>query len=154
LAEDIASGALPPRTRLPPRRELAFALDVTANTTSRGYREGVAQALIKGEVGRGTFVRAPQNVGLESAPADMRRPARGAIDISRNLSCSGLAATALAKTLAALRKSGQLATLTGCQTEAGPTHHAEAAVSWLERCGVEAGADEIIVINGAQQGLL
>lgn len=154
LAEDIASGALPPGTRLPPHRDLAYALDVSPNTTSRAYGEGVARALIQGEVGRGTFVRAPVGPGPQGEPADLRRPAGGPIDLSRNLPCPGIAGTALAETLAALGRSGRLAALTDYQTEPGPAHHAEAAVSWLERCGVNAGADEVAITHGAQHGLL
>lgn len=154
LAEDIASGALSPGTRLPPYRDLAYALDVSPNTTSRAYREGVARALIQGEVGRGTFVRAPSGMGLAGEPTDLRRPTEGPIDLSRNLPCPGLGAAALAETLAVLSRGGPLAGLTDHQAEPGPMHHTEAAVSWLERCGVKAVADEVTITHGAQHGLL
>ena len=154
LAEDIASGALSPGMRLPPHRELAFALGVSANTTSRAYAEGVARALIQGEVGRGTFVRAPGVAGPAGDPADMRRPTTGPIDLSRNLPCPGLVATALAETLAALGQSGRLEALTDYQTENDIAHHKEAAIAWLSRSGIAAKRDEAVVTNGAQHGIL
>ena len=154
LAEDIASGLLSPGTRLPPHRELAFALGVSPNTTSRAYGEGVARALIQGEVGRGTFVRRPDSTGLVPEPANMRRPIEGPIDLSRNLPCPGTAATALAETLSALSRGSRLEAFTDYQTEGGPTKHTEAAIAWLERCGVKAGGDEVIITNGAQHGIL
>ena len=153
LAEDIASGALPPGTRLPPHRELAYALKVSPNTTSRAYGEGVARALIQGEVGRGTFVRLPGGGGPNGDPTDMRRPAVGPIDLSRNLPCLGLAATALAETLVALGHGGRLAALTDVQTEADIAHQTEAAVAWLNRSGIPADCDEAVVTNGAQHGI-
>ncbi|NVN12107.1 GntR family transcriptional regulator, partial [Nguyenibacter vanlangensis] len=59
MAEDIASGDLPAGACLPPHRVLAWQLGLSPNTTSRAYAEGVKRALLRGEVGRGTFVRVP-----------------------------------------------------------------------------------------------
>ncbi|GAB5470927.1 MAG: PLP-dependent aminotransferase family protein [Rhodospirillales bacterium] len=154
LAEDIASGRLPPGRRLPPHRDLAYALGVSPNTTSRAYAEGVARALIRGEVGRGTFVRRPDGAAPVAEPADMRRPRTGPIDLSRNLPCPGLAATALAETLAVLSRSGGLEALTDDQSAAEGTHHADAAIAWLGRSGVAASREEVVVTNGGQHGLL
>ncbi len=154
LADDIAMGRLAPGTRLPPHRDLAFALEVSPNTTSRAYAEAVARALVQGEVGRGTFVRGAHRADLEPASADMRRPASGPIDLSRNLPCPGLAAPFLAEALAALGRDGPLDALTDYQAEADLVRHATAACVWLERCGVPAGSDEIVVTNGAQHGIL
>ncbi|MCG8544754.1 MAG: PLP-dependent aminotransferase family protein [Alphaproteobacteria bacterium] len=154
LAEDIASGALPPGTRLPPHRELAYALNVSPNTTSRAYGEGVARALIRGEVGRGTFVRAPGGAGLTGAVTDMRRPAGGPIDLSRNLPCPSFAAATLAETLAALGEGGRMEALIDYQVDSDIAHHKEAAIAWLNRSGVTADLHEVVVTNGAQHGIL
>ena len=154
LAEDIDSGALPPGTRLPPHRELAYALRVSPNTTSRAYGEGVARALIQGEVGRGTFVRAPGGARLVGDPADMRRPRTGPIDFSRNLPCPALAATALAEALTALGRDARLEAFTDYQTENDIAHHTDSAIAWLNRSGIAADRHEVIVTNGAQHGIL
>ncbi len=153
LAEDIISGVLPPGARLPPHRELAYALDVSPNTTSRAYAEGTARALIRGEVGRGTFVRAPGRVEPAGGTTDMRRAAEGPIDVSRNLPCPGVAAAALAETLVALGHDDRLAALTDYQSEADTAAQADAAIAWLQRSGVTADRDEAVVTNGAQHGI-
>ncbi len=63
LAEDVRRGTLAPGTRLPTHRELAWRLRVTIGTVSRAYAEAERRGLITGEVGRGTFVRSPKDVG-------------------------------------------------------------------------------------------
>ena len=163
LAEDIASGALQPGARLPPHRLLAYALNVSPNTTSRAYAEGVARALINGEVGRGTFVRAPgaSAPGVRAPGAsllrddtdDVRRPGEGPIDLSRNLPCRGGAATALAETLTALGEGRRLQALTDDQSTFDVAHHTQAAVAWLARCGVTADGHEVVITNGGQHGI-
>ncbi len=62
IAADICAGTLPPQTRLPPQRELAFALGVTVGTVSRAYGEIVRRGLVQGEIGRGTYVLASEAV--------------------------------------------------------------------------------------------
>jgi DNA-binding transcriptional MocR family regulator len=76
IAEDIATGALPARTKLPPQRDLAYDLGVTVGTVGRAYALIRQRGLVSGEVGRGTFVlgSAP-NVDLEEdAKPDLDRP--------------------------------------------------------------------------------
>ena len=63
IGDDIAAGHLPPGTRLPTHRDLAWRLGVTVGTVSRAYNEAAKLNLIGGEVGRGTYV-------LEPATAD------------------------------------------------------------------------------------
>jgi DNA-binding transcriptional MocR family regulator len=154
LAEDIASGVLQPGTRLPPHRELAYRLGISPNTTSRAYAEGVDRALIQGEVGRGTFVRMPGAAGLDAVPGDMRRPAAGPVDLSRNLPCPGLAAPQLARALTALGQSNRPQALTDDQTEADLDRQADAAIAWLEYADIKADRSEVVVTNGAQHGIL
>lgn len=60
LADDVATGRLPPGSRLPTHRDLAWQLKVTVGTVSRAYAEATRRGLIGGEVGRGTFVQQPQ----------------------------------------------------------------------------------------------
>src|ERR671912_473701 len=59
IAHDMQSGRLKAGERLPPHRELADALGVTVTTVTRGYSEAERRGLVRGEVGRGTFVRPP-----------------------------------------------------------------------------------------------
>ncbi len=153
MAEDIASGRLAVATRLPPYRELAYALGLSPHTVSRAYAEGVKRALLRGEVGRGTFVRVP-GAGLdEGAPGDLVREASGPIDLARNLPVQGLAEPHLRRVLGELGQDRDLRALLDYQTDADLAHHTDAALAWLERCGVGAGPETVVQSNGAQHGI-
>lgn len=52
----ISHGVLPPGTKLPPQRNLAFDIGVTIGTISRAYALVHERGLVAGEVGRGTYV--------------------------------------------------------------------------------------------------
>ena len=59
IADDIAEGRLAPGAKLPPQRDLSWRLGVTVGTVSRAYTEAERQGLVRGEVGRGTYVLRP-----------------------------------------------------------------------------------------------
>src|SRR5918993_1671109 len=56
LRRDVEAGVLPPGTRLPPHRELANRLGVAIGTVSRAYAIAERRGIVRGQVGRGTFV--------------------------------------------------------------------------------------------------
>lgn len=58
IASRVASGALPPGTRLPTVRRLAADLDLAVNTVARTYKELEADGVVVTEGRRGTFVSA------------------------------------------------------------------------------------------------
>ena len=58
LDDGIARGALRAGFQLPPERDLAAALAVSRATVVSAYRELEARGLVRGYVGRGTFVSA------------------------------------------------------------------------------------------------
>jgi DNA-binding transcriptional MocR family regulator len=62
----IARGDVPAGYRLPPERDLAKALRVSRATVVSAYRELESRGLVRGYVGRGTFVSAKPDAG--SAP--------------------------------------------------------------------------------------
>lgn len=55
----IARGDLPSGSRLPPERELASRLRISRTTVVSAYRELESRGLLRGYVGRGTYVCAP-----------------------------------------------------------------------------------------------
>src|ERR671926_1881669 len=64
----IARGELPSGSRLPPERELAHRLGISRTTVVSAYRELEARGLLRGYVGRGTFVcAAPDPTGAPFA---------------------------------------------------------------------------------------
>src|SRR5205823_14505506 len=62
----ISRGQMAPGVQLPPERDLARALRVSRTTVVTAYRELEARGLVRGYVGRGTFVAAKPEPG--SAP--------------------------------------------------------------------------------------
>lgn len=64
----IAAGDLPSGARLPPERELAQRLRISRSTVVAAYRELESRGLLRGYVGRGTFVcAAPESSGTPFA---------------------------------------------------------------------------------------
>lgn len=64
----IARGDLPSGSRLPPERELASRLQISRTTVVSAYRELESKGLLRGYVGRGTFVcAAPEPSGTPFA---------------------------------------------------------------------------------------
>lgn len=58
LRDAVRCGELPEGTRLPPVRELAWALAITPGTVARAYQIVTRDGLLEATVGRGTFVAA------------------------------------------------------------------------------------------------
>jgi GntR family transcriptional regulator len=79
LAAAIATGTLPPGSRLPPERELAESLGVSRMTVRQALGDLERDGLLRRVVGRagGTFVREPEQAasapGAPSLAAELRR---------------------------------------------------------------------------------
>ncbi|MCC6793361.1 MAG: PLP-dependent aminotransferase family protein [Thermomicrobiales bacterium] len=56
LAEEITTGVLSAGSRLPSERELAEQLGLSRTTAMNAYRELEARGMVRGQVGRGTYV--------------------------------------------------------------------------------------------------
>ena len=68
LETAIAKGELPSGTRVPPERALAQQLKISRTTVVSAYRELESRGLLRGYVGRGTFVcAAPEPEGTPFA---------------------------------------------------------------------------------------
>jgi len=154
MADDIASGHLPGGTQLPPHRELAYRLGLSANTTARAYAEATRRGFLKGEVGRGTFVLAPGGAPPGAEPETLLRSREGPVDLSRNLPHAGFAEPHVRRILGEMHEGPPLTALLDYQTEADLAHHREAAVAWLAGCGVACPPEESVITMGGQHGLL
>ncbi len=154
MAEDIALKHLPKGTRMPPHRILAYQLGISPNTTSRAYGEATKRALLRGEVGRGTFVRSHNEDPIKGELGNLQRETTGPIDLSRNLPQPGFAEQHIRRILAEISDDTRLPTLLDYQTKRDLSHHVEAGETWLNGCGLEATADQIVPTMGGQHGLL
>ncbi len=84
LRQAVAQGVLDAGDRLSPVRDLAYRLGVTPGTVARAYAVLTDEGVLRGEVGRGTFV-------ARAAPVSERPPARRAQfpDIGHDMSQVG-----------------------------------------------------------------
>ena len=153
LAEEIAARGLRPGDRLPTHRDLARRLGVTVGTVTRAYAEAERRGLLRGEVGRGTFVANPETTG-----------AAGVFDLVGDGVLADLGMNdppsppegldePLRRTLRELATAESPARWLSYQPPAGHLRHRTAGVQWLARCGVTAEASQVVVCSGAQHGV-
>jgi DNA-binding transcriptional MocR family regulator len=162
----IASGALAPGFRLPPERDLAVALTVSRATVVAAYRELETRGLVRGYVGRGTFVSATTDgsapfawrgkisaTALETTDSTMRDLLGRAADPSIVSLAAGEPALNLFPTDAFRQAVDEVLSSEGALTWGhAPT---EGQRRFREAIAARFGGDpaNTIIITGAQQGL-
>ncbi|WP_277762177.1 PLP-dependent aminotransferase family protein [Pseudomonas sp. A34-9] len=150
-AADIRSGQLAPGTRLPTHRQLAVQEGLALVTASRVYAELEAMGLVSGETGRGTFVR---ETSLSPGQGiDQKHVAVGMIDLNFNYPSLSGQADLLRAALRQLALSGDLEALLRYQPHAGRAHERASVARHLLTRGVQVEAEQVLIVNGAQQGL-
>ena len=152
VAADISAGTLPPGTRLPTHRDLAWRLGVTVGTVSRAYAEVERRGLVAGEIGRGTYVRAAGNASFPGLVWH-EKPPPGFVDFSFNYAITGDEAAALAETVTRLAASPAFAELLHYHASAGRAADRTAGAAWIARSGLKAVPERVIVTNSAQHAL-
>lgn len=156
VADDVVRGILTEGDRLPPHRELAFALGVTVGTVTRAYKEAERRGLVTGEVGRGTFVR-----GAGEGPGKMVRSplvvpetqVPGVVDLGRNFTPDAGLDAVMAETLGRLSRERGLSTLMTYQPAAGMERHREAGARWMAGAGFDADSARTLITVGAQHAI-
>ncbi len=149
IGEDVAEGRLAGGQRLPTHRELADTLRVTVGTVSRAYAEAARRGLISGEVGRGTFVRA-----MAAPPAS--RPDSDFVDLTHNHPAppgDALDVRVMRAQLLGIASDPGLVGWLGYPPDGGHPSHRAAGAAWLERSGVQAPPDRVVLTSGSQHGL-
>lgn len=151
LAAEIHSGRLPPGTRLPTHRRLAAKESLALVTATRVYAELQAMGLVSGEPGRGTFVRETflprgQGIDQQAATSDM-------VDLNFNYPSLPNQAELLRVALRQLATSGDLEALLRYQPHGGRVHERASMARHLSARGLHVNADQMVIVNGAQQGL-
>src|SRR6187551_3704542 len=167
LETAIAKGELPSGTRIPPERTLAQRLKISRTTVVSAYRELESRGLLRGYVGRGTFVcAAPEPEGTpfawrgKIAAAALRSSDSTLRDVVRNSSDSRL--LSLAAGGPALDKfpndafmeavTHALASDSSAVWGHGPTEGQPALRAAIaERYNVP--RDSVLILSGAQQGM-
>ena len=152
ITEAIAEGTLADGARLPPQRDVAHALGMSLGTVTRAYAEAERRGLVRGEVGRGTYVRGH---GPLPAGAPVLLPTgadAGSIDLTMNLPPLGEGAGRLGAALAEMSRDPDLAVR--LDVRATETGAGAAGAAWIGRLGLEVPASAIVPTVGAQNGIL
>lgn len=147
IAEDIDSGRLQPRDRLPPLRDLARAVGINYTTAARAYNEAKQRGLINSHPGSGTFIKGPvarvrltggyemtMNLTIEpAAPALVKRMRESAMEVfARN----------------------DLYSLMRYQAFGGNQADREAALQWLSRRLAQPRLENVLICPGIHSALL
>lgn len=151
LASAIQLGHLPAGTRLPTHRALASERAISLATATRIYSELESMGLVRGETGRGTFVREillPPGLGV-----DQQRVAPDVLDLNFNTPSLPEQADRLRSALRQLATRGDIESLLRYQPYAGRLNDREAVVSYLNNMGLLSQAENVLMVNGAQHGL-
>ncbi|POA50817.1 MULTISPECIES: aminotransferase-like domain-containing protein [unclassified Pseudomonas] len=147
----IRAGQLPPGTQLPTVRALMARERVALATALRVYQELEAIGLVVGEAGRGTFVRdssLSRGMGLEQQPAKDCE-----VDLSFNYPALPGQEQSLREGLRAIAASGDLDALLHSAPQGGRLHERQTAARHLRNREIRVGAEQVLIVNGAQQGL-
>ncbi|MFO7653629.1 MAG: PLP-dependent aminotransferase family protein [Candidatus Krumholzibacteriia bacterium] len=151
LADDVGAGRLLAGDRLPTHRELAERLGVTVGTVSRAYAEAERRGLLRGEVGRGTFVTGPG--GGRDVPGRTGEPGGdGPIELESNLPLCGQDPD-LAGALRELAGRPGCNDLLSYPPAPGSRRHRQAGATWIARHGLEVALEQVVVTAGAQHAI-
>jgi DNA-binding transcriptional MocR family regulator len=153
LGEAIGAGRIAAGERLPPQRELAWRLSVTPGTVGRAYELLCQRGLVRGEVGRGTYVL--DTLQHRASFDDGQAAVAEVIDLSASFPAPIPAQARLADLLP-----GADTTLDGAvdllryPPAVGNLRHRVTAARWLKRLGLEAATPETTIITNGAEGAL
>lgn len=153
LVSAIRTGALPAGTRLPPHRDLARERRVALATATRVYVELAGMGLVRGEPGRGTFVRDLSGYdGLEPSRA---LPAARVADLSFNQPLEPDQAAALRHALRALAGSSEdeIESLLRQHPPGGRRRDRAIVATYLLDRGIDTAPENVLLTSGTQQAL-
>lgn len=167
LESAIARGELPSGTRVPPERTLAQQLKISRTTVVSAYRELESRGLLRGYVGRGTFVcAAPEPEGtpfawrgkiaaaaLRSSDSTLRDVVRNSADARLlSLAAGGPALDRFPNDAFLEAVTHALATDSSAIWGHGPTE-GQLALRTAIAERYEVPRESVLILSGAQQGL-
>lgn len=152
FASELRAGRWPVGTRLPTHRELAAREGIALVTASRVYAELEAMGLVSGEQGRGTFVR--DTALWSGAGIDQQSVAADAVDLRFNYPAIPGQADMLRQALRELASAGDLDAFLRYQPHRGRAEDRAVVARHLRRRGLAVSAEEVLVVSGAQHGLV
>lgn len=154
LADAMMEGRLRAGEKLPPQRDLAFHLGVTVGTVGRAYDLLARRGLVRGEVGRGTYVLG-QARSIETAVGELTvDDGLGLTDLTANFPAPIAAQAQLGHLLPTAETAVDVVgDLLRYPEAAGSPRHREAAAAWLRLLDLAVEPDCLVLTNGTEGGL-
>ncbi|MBC3765309.1 PLP-dependent aminotransferase family protein [Neptunicella marina] len=152
LAMDIANQILQTGQRLPTVRVLAQALDVTPGTINKAFDVAEKQGLIEKRQGRGTFVRS--QIRLKTAPSTMLTGQLQGCNFTINAPMPLDFDHLINPHLRELAQSSLAPHWSNHTATNGIESHLDAISSWVAQRGVDVSINHLLLVSGAQQGIL
>ena len=147
IEEDVASGRLRPRDRLPPLRDLADALKINYTTLARGYAEARKRGLIDSRAGSGSYVR--------GRPPAMPLHAGTSLEMTMNMPPEPPEMTALlAESAAQIIGAADPWSMLRYQDFGGSQFERSMASQWLRHTLPSHRADALLVCPGIHSALV
>lgn len=145
IEQSIGAGELQPGDRLPPQRRVAEALGVNVGAVNRAYLEAARRGLLKGAVGRGTYVqRSIAQAATNSFDLATFSPAMPpGLDVGAQV----------AETVAALFRKTTFSDLMTYPFPRNGQALRDLGASWLEPFVGRIPSANVIVLPGGQMGL-
>ncbi|HSV21202.1 MAG TPA: PLP-dependent aminotransferase family protein [Casimicrobiaceae bacterium] len=147
INEAIAHGDLKGGERLPTQRDLAAMLGVNIATVSKAIAEAGRRGLLLTRRGGGTFVAPPHHGGPRDAAPD------AVVDLSINVPPMSPVRSILEQAMAGLSRNAGTDALFGYSPVGGKHQDRDVAAQWLAARGVAASPEDLILTQGAYEGL-
>lgn len=151
IGSDIQNGRLAEGERLPTHRELARALSVTVGTVTRAYAEARRRGFLRGEVGRGTFVRGRSAPRMEFGT---RTVPEGVVDLSFNAPSLEASLEPMRSLFEELGTAEHTAESMRYQPVTATPRHRRAGVAWMAKLGAHVDEVEVVPTCGGQHAML
>jgi DNA-binding transcriptional MocR family regulator len=152
MKADLLGGALKAGDRLPTHRDLAYRLGVTTGTVTRAYAEAEKLGILQGEVGRGSFLKAPTNPPKSFVAASPF--VEGTVDLSQASPPMIHEAQDLDQALRQIMAQPRRTDLLDYTPPEGHPLHRAMGVTWLARSGITVPEDQVVVTSGAHAALI
>lgn len=140
----IAEGRYRPGEKLPTHRQLAQQFSVSIGSVTRAIDTLSARGVVRGEIGRGTFVLERVDAGADDG---------GIIDLTINAPPPVITPQRMAEASAVANRHALALAHGGYVDLSGTERQRGVVAGWLSAVRTPVGADEMLLCNGAQQAL-
>ena len=150
IEEGIKDGHLTAGMRLPPQRDLANYFNVTIATVTKAISVATRRGLVHARAGSGTFISADP----QASPITQEAEAASGQDLSLNAPPLAVVTAILQENFTELAHERQASAIFDYEPIPGSLTHRLAGCRWMALRGLDTQASNVLVSQGAHEGLL